>query len=63
MGGLAAHAPAAVSSDGVKPDCHLPLSLDFGKVPKRTGEHFLHGVFRVFRMSADLHAEGMHRIL
>src|ERR1019366_326702 len=39
VGGLAAHAPAAVSSDGVKPDGHLLRSLEFGKVPDGAGEH------------------------
>ena len=27
------------------------------KAPHRTGEHLLHGVFGVFRMATDLHAE------
>ena len=63
MGGLAAHAPAAVSSDGIKPDGHLLRSLNLGKVPDGAGEHLLHGVFRIFRMPADLHAEGIDRIL
>ena len=63
MGWLAAHAPAAVSGDGVKPDSHLLRGLNLGQVPEGTGKHLLHGVFRVFRMPADLHAEGIDRIL
>jgi len=63
VSGLAANAPAAISSDGVKPNGHLLWSLEFGKVPDGAGEHLLHGIFRIFRMAADLHAEGIDRIL
>jgi len=48
---LAAHAPAAVSGHGVKPDRHLLRGLDLGKVPDGTGKHLLHGIFGVFRMA------------
>ena len=37
VSGLAAHAPAAVSSDGVKPNGHLLRSLNFGKVLRGSG--------------------------
>ena len=63
VSGLAAHAPAAVPSDGVKPNSHLLRSVDFGKVPDGAGKHLLHSVFRIFRMPTDLHAEGIDRIL
>src|SRR5271165_5610625 len=57
VGWLAAHAPAAVSGYGIEPDRKSLRILNPGQVPQRTGEHFLHGVFRILRMSADLHAE------
>ena len=60
---LAAHAPAAVSGDGVEPDRESLRVLNLGQVPQRTVEHLLHGVFCVFRMPADLHAEGIDRVL
>ena len=61
--GLATHAPAAVSGHGVKPDGHLLRGLNFGEVPDGAGEHLLHGVFGIFRMATDLHAEGIDRVL
>ena len=63
VGGLAAHAPAAVPSDGIKPDGKSLRILNPGQVLQRTGEHFLHGVLRIFRMPTDFHAEGIDSIL
>ncbi len=60
---LASHAPAPVSGDGVEPDGQPLWVLDLSQVSKRTVKHFLHGVFSILRMSADLHAEGIDRIL
>ncbi|MGB6720600.1 MAG: hypothetical protein WBE72_07400 [Terracidiphilus sp.] len=63
VGRFAAHTPAAVSGDRVQPNGQLLWSLNLGEVMKRTEEHLLHVVFRVFRMTADFHAEGIDRVL
>ena len=60
---LSAHAPAAISSDGVEPDSQFLRVVYLGQMLKRTEEHLLHGVFGVFRMPADLHAERIDRVL
>src|ERR1039458_5298273 len=63
MGSLASHAPAPVSGDCVKPDGQFLRVLYLGQVLKGTEEHFLHGVFGIFRLPADLHAEGIDCVL
>ena len=63
MGRLMAHTPAAVSGDGVEPDGQLLRIFDLGQVFKRTKEHLLHSVFRIFRMPTDFHAEGIDSTL
>jgi len=60
---LAAHAPAAVSRDGVKPDSQSLRVADLGEVTKGAIEHLLHGVFGIFRMPAYFHAEGVDGVL
>ena len=37
--------------------------LELDQVPERTGEDFLHVIFRVLPVAADLHTEGIDRIL
>src|ERR1035441_5115938 len=63
IGRLAAPAPAAVSGYGIKPDGKSLRGLNLGQVAERAGENLLHGVLCVFRMPADLHAEGIDRVL
>src|ERR1017187_3453568 len=58
-----AHTPATVSGYGIEPDGESLRVLNLGQMPQRSGEDLLHGIFRVFRMPADLHAEGIDRAL
>ena len=60
---LAAHPPASISRYRVQPDCKSLGILDFREMAQGTKEHLLHGVFRIFRMAADLHTEGINRVL
>lgn len=63
VGGLFAHAPAAIAGDGVEPDGEGAGLVDFGQVGERAIEDFLHGVLGVFGMAADFHAEGVDGVL
>jgi len=60
---LAAHAPAAIACDSVEPGGQCLRIVNLDQMLKGTREHLLHGVFGIFRMPTDLHAEGIDRIL
>ena len=62
-GCFTAHPPAAVSGDGIEPERKSLRVLEFGQMPERTGENLLHGIFRVLPVPADLHTEGIDRML
>src|ERR1035441_1462158 len=63
MSRLAAHPPATIPRHGVKPDGESLRILNLREVAQRAVEYLLHGVFRIFRMPADFHAEGIDRVL
>src|ERR1017187_788964 len=60
---LAAHPSASISRYRVQPNCKSLGILDVREMAQGTEEHLLHGVFRIFWMAADLHAEGVNRVL
>src|ERR1039457_2414087 len=62
-GCFTAHPPAAVSGYGIEPERKSLGILELGQVPERTGENLLHVIFRVLPVAADLHTEGIDRIL
>lgn len=63
MSRLEAHAPATVSGYGIKPNGKSMRVLNFGQVPEGAKKNFLHGIFGVLRVAADLHAERINSVL
>jgi hypothetical protein len=60
---FAAHPPAAIPSDCVEPYGQSGRILNADEVPKASIEDFLHRIFCVFPMSANLHAERKYGVL
>src|ERR1017187_1149573 len=63
MGRFSKHSPTTISSHGIKPDRESLWITNIGQVLQRSEENFLRSILCVFWMSADLHAEGIDRVL
>jgi hypothetical protein len=63
FGALAPHTPASIAGDGVKPDGESLRVFELLEMGKGAVEDLLHGVLGIFRMAANLHAEGVNSVL